>query len=91
MATFHAAPSFIKLMTGLTMTLPTALLQKPLTTPLLSPEEMNALLYGIFPTAECSSDLAMAVSKETTGEFHTDISLQNTHHKVPLSALVCVN
>lgn len=73
------------------MTLPTAFLQKPLPTPLLSPEEMNALLYGIFPTAECSSDLAIAVSAEKTGEFHTDISLQNTCHKVPLLALACLN
>ena len=88
---FYASPSFIKLMTGLTMTLPTALLQKPLLKPLLSPEEIDALLYGIFPTAECSSDLAMAVSKETTAEFHADISLQNTCHKVPLSALACLN
>ena len=88
---FYAMPSFIKLMTGLTMTLPTALLQKPLLKPLLSSEEINALLYGIFPTAECGSDLAMAVSAETMGEFHTDISLEKTCHKVPLLALACLN
>ena len=73
------------------MNLPTAFLQKSLTTPLLSPEEMNALLYGIFPTAEYSSDLAMAVSAEKMGEFHTDISLEKTCHKVPLLALACLN
>ena len=88
---FYALPFFIKLMTGLTMTSPTALLQKPLLKPLLSPEEFDALLYGIFPTAERSSDLAMAVSKETTGEFHADISLENTCHKVPSLALACLN
>ncbi|WP_396432344.1 hypothetical protein [Limnohabitans sp.] len=73
------------------MNLPTAFLQKPLTTPLLSPEEMNALLYGIFPTAECSSESVVAVSKEPISGLSLVSPVQNTCHQVALSALVCVN
>ena len=80
MALFYAMPFFIKLLTGLTMTLPADLLQKPLLKPLLSPQEINALLYGIFPISESGSDLAMAISTEPMSKLPP----------VPVSALASV-
>jgi hypothetical protein len=62
------------------MTLPTDPLQKPLPKPLLSPQEINALLYGIFPISECGSDLAMAISTEPMSKLPP----------VPVSALASV-
>lgn len=81
-----SAPIFNKLMTGLTMLLPCTHLTSPLSKPLLSPEEIDALLYGKFPDSPNRQPLDGGVS----GRLVVDQGLREGAGLMPAKAVPSV-